>query len=102
MSPFESKTTPEPSPCELWIWTTDGERSCTTAVIALWNASAAFEGLSCASVVAGGGEEEPPPSETAATTAPATAAPASGASHQACRRNMGDLYRRSALGTPRR
>jgi len=38
--------------------------------------------------------EEPPPSDTAATIAPATAAPARGASHQMCRRSMGSLYRR--------
>ena len=25
MSPFESKTMPEPSPSLVWIWTTEGE-----------------------------------------------------------------------------
>ena len=45
MSPVVSKTTPEPSPCEFWIWTTEGESSCTTEVIAFWKASAAAAGL---------------------------------------------------------
>src|SRR5690242_15309508 len=95
MSPFVSKTTPEPSPPGFWIWTTDGESSCTTAVIARWNASAAAAGLRCAWLVCGAlFGEEPPPSDTAATIAPATAAPARGASHQMCRRSMGSLYRR--------
>src|SRR3954447_5078763 len=95
MSPFESKTTPEPSPPGLWIWTTDGETSWTTAVIACWNASAAAAGLRCPRPVVGVPfEDEPPPSDTAATTAPATAAPASGASHQMCRRSIRPLYPR--------
>src|SRR4029077_7408564 len=97
MSPFESKTIPEPSPCEFWICTTDGESSCTTAVIALWNASAAAAGLRRAWLVCGGFDDEPPPRDTAATTAPATTAPPSGASHQMCRRNMSPLYRRPGL-----
>jgi hypothetical protein len=98
MSPFESKTTPEPSPSGLWIWTTEGESSWTTAVIALWNASAAAAGLSRAWLVLGAlFEDEPPPSDTAATTAPATAAPATGASHQMCRRSIRLLYRRSRV-----
>jgi hypothetical protein len=43
-SPFVSKTTPEPSPSRFWIWTTDGDSSCTTSVTARWNASAAAAG----------------------------------------------------------
>ena len=95
MSPFESKTTPEPSPCGLWIWTTDGDSLCTTAVTACWKASAAAAGLRREWLVFGAVfGEEPPPSDTAATMPPATAAPATGASHQMCRRSMRSLYRR--------
>ena len=64
-------------------------------MIALWNASAAAAGLRRAWPVLGAlFDDEPPPSDTAATTAPATAAPASGAIHQMCRRSIRPLYRR--------
>ena len=40
MSPLESKTMPEPSPSEVWIWTTEGSTALTTPSYSCWSCSA--------------------------------------------------------------
>ena len=43
MSPLASKTMPEPSPSEVWIWTTEGSTALTTPSYSCWSCWATEE-----------------------------------------------------------